>query len=116
MTKVYQEAGAKGLQIPDALCKRAGLEGRVVIEAQEGRIEIKPAILAVHEAKRFATRFILHHLGDALAIGAMTMVQEAERPAWRVEVRRAVTGEQRGELVIDAESGAVLQCTVQQPV
>ena len=62
MTKVYQETGAKGLQIPEALCKQAGLEGRVVIEAQEGRIEIKPALLSVHEAKRFATRFIIRPL------------------------------------------------------
>lgn len=116
MTRAYQETGAKGLQIAEALCRRAGLEGKVVLEVQEGRIEIRPSILSAQEAKRFATRFIIRQLGDALATEAITLVEEGGRWAWSVGVERAATGEHRGEILIDAESGVVLQCTVQKPV
>jgi hypothetical protein len=103
MSKAYQVVTEQGLVIPPALCASAQLGAEVLLEIEPGRIAIRPARVSAAAAQRSALRYVLTRLGDALSLGAPALQEQV----WSFAVSRTATGELRGELQLDAETGEV---------
>ncbi len=108
MSKAYQIITEQGLVIPPALCATAQLGGEVLLEIEPGKIAIRPAHISAEEARRRALRYILTTLGDALSLGAPSLIGQNAEAVWSFTVSRSATGEFRGELRLNAESGEVI--------
>ena len=108
MSKAYQVITEQGLVIPPALCATAQLGGEVLLEREPGRIAIRSVRLSAEEAQRRALRYILTTLGDALSISAPTLIGQTTEAVWSFAVRRTTTNELRGELRMNAETGAIV--------
>lgn len=108
MSKAYQVITEKGLVIPPALCASAQLGGDVLLEIEAGRIAIRPARLSAAEAQRRALRYVLTTLGDALSISPPSLLGQNAEAVWAFAVSRSATGEFRGELRLNAETGEIV--------
>lgn len=108
MSKAYQVITEQGLVIPPALCALAQLGGEVLLEIEPGRIAIRPVRLSAMEAQRRALRYVLTTLGDALSLGAPSLQGQSTEAVWAFTVSRSATGEFRGELRLNAETGEVV--------
>ena len=84
MPKIKEMVGPQGLQIPRVVLERSGLrEGMsVVIETEEHALRIKPEEVNAAAIRKAALRYLLHHVGDAVEVGAPCGVGGK----WRVEV------------------------------
>ncbi len=107
MSKAYQVITEQGLVIPPALCASAQLGSEVLLEIEAGQIAIRPARLSAAVARRRALRYLLTTLGDALSLGAPTLQGQNAEAVWSFAVSRSATGEYRGELRLNAETGEV---------
>ena len=107
MSKAYQVITEQGLVIPPALCASAQLGAEVLLEIEPGRIAIRPARLSAAAARRKALRYVLTTLGDALSLSAPTLLGQNAEAVWSFAVSRSATGEVRGELQLNAETGEV---------
>lgn len=107
MSKAYQVITEQGLVIPPALCASAQLGEEVLLEIEPGRIAIRPARLSSTEAQRRALRYVLTTLGDALSLSAPTIIGQNAEAVWSFAVSRSATGEFRGELRLNAETGEI---------
>lgn len=108
MSKAYQVITEQGLVIPPALCASAQLGEEVLLEIEPGRIAIRPVRLSAAEAQRRALRYVLTTLGDALSLGAPALEGQSPEAVWAFTVSRSATGELRGELRLNAETGEVV--------
>ncbi|NOT58751.1 MAG: hypothetical protein HOP19_00845 [Acidobacteria bacterium] len=108
MSKAYQVVTEQGLVIPPALCASAQLGDEVLLEIEPGRIAIRPARLNPYEAQRRALFYVLTHLGDALRISAPSLELINATEQWHFNVSRKATGEHRGLLALNAETGEVI--------
>lgn len=111
MSKAYQVVTEQGIVIPPALCASAQLGDEVLLEIEPGRIAIRPARLTPYEAQRRAVFYVLTHLGDALRISAPSLEFKNETEQWHFTVTRKATGEHRGVLALNAETGEVINWT-----
>lgn len=107
MSKAYQVITEQGLVIPPALCASAQLGAEVLLEIEPGRIAIRPVRLSADTAQRKALRYVLTSLGDALRLGPPVLRGHHAEAVWSFAVSRTVTGELRGELQLNAETGEV---------
>ncbi len=108
MSKAYQVITEQGLVIPLALCATAQLGGEVLLEIEPGKIAIRPVRISAEEAKRRALRYLLTTLGDALSLSAPSLLGQNAEAVWSFIVSRSATGEIRGELRLNAETGEVI--------
>ena len=111
MSKAYQVVTEQGIVIPPALCASAQLGGEVLLEIEPGRIAIRPARLSAYEAQRRAVFYVLTHLGDALSVSAPSLELANAIELWSFTVTRKATGERRGVLALNAETGEVITWT-----
>ena len=79
-----------------------------MLEIEPGRIAIRPVRFSEEEARRRALRYILTTLGDALSLSAASLQGQNAEAVWSFTVSRNVTGEFRGELRLNAETGEVI--------
>ncbi|MGH9855304.1 MAG: hypothetical protein ACREBD_36175 [Blastocatellia bacterium] len=108
MSKAYQVITEQGLVIPPALCATAQLGGEVLLEIEPGKIAIRPVRISAEEAQRRALRYLLTTLGDALSLGAPSLLGQNAEAVWSFTISRSATGEIRGELRLNAETGEVI--------
>ena len=108
MSKAYQVITEQGLVIPPALCASAQLGGEVLLEIEPGRIAIRPVRLSPDEARRRALRYLLTTLGDALSLSAPSLLGQNADAVWAFTVSQKATGDFRGELRLNAETGEVM--------
>lgn len=108
MSKAYQTITEQGLVIPPALCASAQLGEEVLLEIEPGRIAIRPARLSAAEAQRRALRYVLSTLGDALSLSVGSLQGQNAEAVWTFAVSRRATGEFRGELRLNAETGEII--------
>lgn len=111
MSKAYQVVTEQGIVIPAALCASAQLGDEVLLEIEPGHIAIRPARISAHEAQRRAAFYVLMKLGDALRISAPSLEVKNAIEQWNFTVTRKATGEQRGVLALNAETGEVIAWT-----
>lgn len=108
MSKAYQVITEQGLVISPALCATAQLGGEVLLEIQPGRIAIRSVRLSAQQVQQKALRYLLTTLGDALRLSTPSLINHNAEAAWSFTVSRSATGECRGELRLNAETGEVI--------
>jgi hypothetical protein len=108
MSKTYHLITEQGLVISPALCASAGLGGEVLLEIEPGKIAIRSVKISAEIAQRKALRYLLSTLGDALTLSSPALHEHNSQPSWIFTVNRKGTGEFRGELQINAETGEVI--------
>jgi antitoxin component of MazEF toxin-antitoxin module len=100
MEKFRQVINAQGLQIPLPIMERYGLQpgAPVVLELDEQGIRITPALPAKEEIENLALRYLLSHLGDAVAVEV-----EIKDTHWHVSIYGTDLPEPLGHLIFSME-------------